>query len=65
MNHLKVCIGFLHTTYRMVLKVHRDTLNNIQRFWHVLMHKTVRFKTLADSVQAMDGSIRQADRVYK
>jgi hypothetical protein len=49
----------------MALKAHRDALNTMQRFWHTMLHKRVQFRTLASTVQAMDLSIRQAERVYK
>jgi hypothetical protein len=49
----------------LVLKVHRDTLNIIQKFWQSLLHKNIKFRALAGTVQAMDASTRQADRVYK
>jgi hypothetical protein len=49
----------------MALKVHRDALNCMQRFWHLLLHKRVQFRNLANTVQALDMSIRQAERVYK
>jgi hypothetical protein len=49
----------------IVLKVHRETLNNILRFWQCLTHKNIKFRTLASTVQAMDASIRHADQVYK
>ncbi len=51
--------------HSMLLKVHRETLANIQNFWQCLIHRTIRFRTLAHAVKSMDASIRQADRVYK
>jgi hypothetical protein len=49
----------------MVLRVHRETLDIMQQFWQALMRKRVFVKKLADTVQALDLSIRQAERVYK
>jgi hypothetical protein len=49
----------------MVLKVHRDTLNNMQRFWQCLMHKKVQFRSLSGAVVAMDTSARRAEHTYK
>jgi hypothetical protein len=49
----------------MVVKAHREALDNIQHFWKCVMHRTVKFRTLAVVVKDMDSTIRLADRVYK
>jgi hypothetical protein len=49
----------------MVIKVHRETLNTMQRFWQALTRKTVPFRTLAHTVRTLDDTIRQAERIYK
>jgi hypothetical protein len=49
----------------MVIKVHRETLNTMQRFWQALTRKTVPFRTLAHTVRTLDDAIRQAERIYK
>jgi hypothetical protein len=48
-----------------VLKIHSETLGHIRYFWQCLTHKVVKFRTMSQAIQAMDISIRQADRVYR
>jgi hypothetical protein len=49
----------------MAIKAHRETLNIMQRFWQTLLHKKIKFRSLAGGVQALDASIRQTERVYR